>query len=971
MRCISSKPVVLAAVVAGLVAPASRGVVTSSERAPVARAVAANVPLYFEENVGQLDAAAPFLARAHGYHALITPTENVMLFSEGGRQDALTMRLVGAASAAGEVLDRLPSFSAYFRGNDPSKWRTHVPHYAKVRYRNIYEGIDLVYYGRGRDLEYDFIVRPGADPAQIRVAFRGATTSTLTAEGDLRLTTTLGEMRQRKPYVYQVIDGAKKEVAAAQRIDGDTVAFSIEAYDRSRELIVDPVLEWSTYLGGGISSGQFEGVDEIWAMSVGADKSIYVAGTTTTADFPVLNPLDDTGTFMDAFVSKFVQDPALGAPTLAWSTYLGAGANEGARGLAIRPGGAVYLVGFTSSIDFPTLFPFQPYRPMLDAFVTRLQETGNQLSLVWSTFLGGNGSDSGAAIDVDSDNNVYVTGTTTSASFPLVRAFQGDQPDRDVFVTKLNAFTGTNLTAAYSTYLGGISSDLARRIKVDSSGAAYVVGETISTDFPTVNALPIQPTIRTGFITKLRARPVPAVTLEWSTVLAGEVYGIVVDPGGAVFVAGGSSLPSIPVINGYQTHQGSADAFLMRIDQTSPLTLAWSTYYGGSDDDVATDIALDRSGAIYLAGLTRSFDLPLFNPTQQLQGVVDAFVARFVVGPGGGPDLVGATLVGGTQEDGYFEDLYVGLALDVDAGIYLAGTTRSPDFPGANPADYRRPSDGFITKLRNDPIGLTIASSPAGLAFTSLGAPGCVPGAFTTPQTLFMTPIPSTACQIVLNSTYPLGTSSRLRFRQWSDAFLPAVPRLTFDVPDFPTESLSFTALYTTQHQLLTSIKPTDAGSVTPASGQFFDQGTTVQLSATPAACFAFSAWSPNAPNGLVTMAAPQQVGALFAANSARALNVTIVPGPMTNIGLGRYRQTLTIRNNGPAVTDARLVINSLTTGFDVLNANGTTTCSSSGRPFVNIPPPFGQQAVTLDFFRVGATVPPTYLPSVVANGQP
>jgi hypothetical protein len=968
----------LIAGVAALAALTSTGVVTHAEPA-LATAPSVHVPLYFEENVGQADASVGFVAHANGYRSLLTPTDNVMVFSAGDRRDAIAMRLVGARAAVGQPFDPLRSFSAYFRGNDSSRWRTHVPHYAKVRYPNVYDGIDLVYYGRGRDLEYDFIVRPDADPAQIRVAFRGAKSSTLTARGDLRLQTTVGEMRQRKPHVYQVIDGVKKEVSASQRIDGDTIAFAIDDYDRRRDLIVDPVLEWSTYLGGGTPSGEFyPAFDDIAAISVSADKSIYVAGATASADFPVLNPLDDTASHIDAFVSKFVQDPALGLPTLAWSTYVGGFINDGASGLAIRPGGAVYLVGTTYSSDFPTLFPFQAPQPVFDAFVTRLQETGDQLSLVWSTFLGGTGDDYGQAIDVDAAENVYVAGYTKSASFPLVRAFQGDQPGDDVFVTKFNAFTGTNLTVAYSTYLGGNGTrEIPAGLRVDASGAAYVVGETNSSNFPTVNALAIQPTFRTGFVTKLRARPIPTVTLEWSTLLGGgngdTVVNAIALDGGAVFIAGQTSSPTFPVVNGFQTHQGSIDAFLARIDQTSPLTLAWSSHYGGSNVDIAADIAVDRSGAIYIAGHTRSFELPLFNPTQQLQGFVDAFVARFVVGPGGGPDLVGATLVGGTGKDGVDRNgaPYVNLALDVDAGIYLAGTTDSPDFPGANPADYRADFDGFITKLRNDPVGITLGSSPAGLAFTSTGATGCVPGTFTTPRTLFMTPIPSTACQIALSSIYALGTGSRLRFRQWSDAFLSPVPQLSFDVPDFPTESLSVTALYTTQHQLLSSVTPAGSGSIAPASGQFFDAGTTVQLTATAAACFAFNAWSVNAPNGLATMAAPQQVTARFVGNGASALGVSIAAGPMTNIAAGRYRQTLTIRNNGAAVTDARLVINNLTAGFTVLNANGTTSCSSTGRPFLSIPPPFGQQSVTIDFFRFGAIAPPTYTPSVIANGQP
>jgi len=226
---------------------------------------------------------------------------------------------------------------------------------------------------------------------------------------------------------------------------------------------------------------------------------------------------------------------------------------------------------------------------------------------------------------------------------------------------------------------------------------------------------------------------------------------------------------------------------------------------------------------------------------------------------------------------------------------------------------------------------------------------------------------------VTLSSTYSLGTESRLLFRQWSDSYLPAVPQLTFDVPDFPEESLTFTALYATQHQLVTAVRPSGSGTVSPVSGQFFDENTVVTLTARPTACFRFAAWSPNAVNGSVSMSSPQKVDAVFTPDVATPLNnVTIAPGAMTAIGIGRFRQTVTLRNNGPAVTNAALVFDNLTPGFRVVNMNGLTTCAAPiGSPFVNIPTPFGTRSVTVEFFRLGATTPPSFTARVVANGQP
>jgi hypothetical protein len=851
----------------------------------------------------------------------------------------------------------------------------------------VYPDIDVVYYGHERSLEYDFIVHPGASPDCIRLSFDGATSVTLADNGDVLLATGLGDVRQRKPHVYQVIDGRTIDVEAAHRIDGATVAFSIGHYDRRHDLIVDPIIEWSTYFGGAVPGlwAHFPGTadDRILATSIDGE-SVYVAGFTQSQDFPLDDAIDDQISQTEAFVAKLVPDPATGGVSLAWSTYLGGWSGDRAHAIVARAG-AAYVTGMTYSYDFPILNPFQEFNLGLqdsrtDAFVTKLVETDGTVAIEWSTFLGGSSYDQGTAIDVDALDQVYVTGFGDSIDFPTINAFQGNQPGTDVFVTKFNAFTGANLTAAFSTYLGGYGNvDMSNDIRVDSSGAVYVAGRTDSPNFPALGAL--QGYAGGGidaFITKFHPRHVPTATLEWSTFLGGSDWdaakGLAVF-NGAVFVTGWTESPDFPTVNAFQTDQAGRDAFVARINQTSPLTLGWSTYYGGEHGEMAMSIDVDRSGAVYIAGVTSSIDLPHVNPTQQHGGMSDAFMARFVVSPDGSPTLAGSTYLGGQASERSF-DYGVGPAirLDAEARIYVAGITESPDFPLVNPySTYVGAVDGFVAKLRNDPVGIHVQSSPPGLSFTASGPAGCEPGSYTTSRVLFFVPIPSTACQVTFSSTYSLGTGSRLMFRQWSDGYLPAVPQLTFDVPDFPEESLTFTALYATQHQLLTAIRPTGSGTVSPASGQFFDQNTVVTMTARANVCFRFEAWSPNAPNGIVTMSSAQKVEAAFAPDAATPLsNVTIAAGAMTTIGIGRFRQTVTLRNNGSAVTNAALVFDNLTTGFRVVNANGVTNCAAPlGSSFVNIPAPFGTQSLTVEFFRLGATMPPSYTPRVVANGQP
>src|SRR5467141_3211883 len=482
-----------------------------------------SLPFSFEPNLGQSDARVKFLARTRGITVFLTATDTVL--STG--RSAVRMRLVGANSAARiEGLDALPGRSHSFIGRDPSRWRTDVPTYTRVAYRDIYPGIDLVYYGtQERRLEYDFVVGPGADPRMIRLTFDGVDRLELNGTGDLVLHVGDTSLRFGKPLVYQRSDGARREVAGQWAFENrTTVGFHVGRYDARRPLVIDPTIVLATYVGGG-------GTDQAFAIALDASANVYLTGNTNSADFPTtvgaFQPPPRVG--VDAFVVKL--NSAFTART--YSTYLGGTTGDDAgRGIAVDATGNAYVTGFTASTDFPTTpgaFQTAFGGGGLDAFVVKLNPTGS--ARVYATYLGGAGSDVGLGIAIDTAQNAYVTGGTFSANFPTAAGVS--QPTlaggRDAFVTQLNA-TGTALV--YSTYLGGAGTDVGNAIAVDGTGAAYITGSTtcagapcdLSTDFPTTGGV-VQTTRPVGegagvtdtFVTKLT----PAGVRSYSTLLGG------------------------------------------------------------------------------------------------------------------------------------------------------------------------------------------------------------------------------------------------------------------------------------------------------------------------------------------------------------------------------------------------------------------------------------------------------------------
>lgn len=662
----------------------------------------ANLPLHFEANLGQADPRVSFLSRGSSYDLFLTSAEAVFSFKKPVSNHAvMRMKLIGANQAAKQVgLNKLVTKTNYFIGNNPQKWRTGIATYAKVQQHNVYPGVDLVYYGNEQQLEYDFVVSPGADYKAITLAFEGADRVEIESNGDLALHVEAGVVRQHKPFIYQEVDGRRQSIngsyilisSQAEHNTGSyQVGFKVDEYDHTKDLIIDPVLSYSTYLGGSDDEGDSY-------ITVDNSGSAYITGGTSSLDFPTANALQDNLSGGGcAFISK-LNSTGTG---LLFSTYLGGSAGSNGGGIAVDSSGNVYVTGSTSSLDFPLVNAVQStFGGLTDVFVTKLNTTGS--AILYSTYLGGSASDDGRAIGVDSVGNTYVAGPTTSFDFPTVNALQPTFGGVfDAFVAKL---TVTGPTLAYSTFFGGISSDVVNGncLKVDGAGNVYVAGETFSADFPTTPGA-FQTTFsgsEAAFAFKLN----PAGSaIVYSTYLGGNsgdsrADGIAVNSSGDAYVAGRTRAHDFPTINALQaTKSGIEDAFITKIDPSGS-ALIFSTFLGGSSFDASNGIAIDASENIYITGETTSPDFPTINPLQPaLAGpseTSDAFVAKL---NSEGSALVYSTYFGGSVNEGGF-----GIAVDTAGNAYVSGITESPDYPtsaGAFQTTFNGSTDPFVLKI--------------------------------------------------------------------------------------------------------------------------------------------------------------------------------------------------------------------------------------------------------------------------------
>jgi hypothetical protein len=538
------------------------------------------------------------------------------------------MRLVGANGESDvSAVEPLEGKANYLVGNDPSKWRTGVPLYAKVRARDVYPGIDVVYYGNGEQLEHDFVVAPGADSARIRIAFEGQSGRLRIDErGDLVVPMPGGEVIQRVPVTYQERAGEREPVIARYALSDVTdesgkrqeVGFAVDAYDATRPLVIDPILAYSTYLGGGNNDGYGD-----TSIAVDAAGSVYVTGLTSSADFPTHAALDAAlSGESDVFVTKLTPDGS----ALVYSTYLGGSGVDFGFGIAVDAAGSAYVVGLTLSSDFPTQSALQPTfagGPQ-DNFVSKLSPAGN--ALVYSTYLGGTGFEVNMGdIAVDAAGSAYVAGSTYSTDFPTqspIPIAGGGGGDLDLYVAKLVP-SGSSLI--YSTYLGGTSSgtELAYGIAVDAAGSAYVTGETDSLDFPMQTPFQGTCTASCAFAAKLAPT---GTALAYSTYLGGGFTtrsvgeDIAVDAAGGAYVVGWTNDVVFPTTPGaFQTSgQGFVDTFVTKLTPAGT-QLAYSTRLGGNFDDFGHGIAVDRTGGAFVVGQTSSTNFPLASAFQGLE----------------------------------------------------------------------------------------------------------------------------------------------------------------------------------------------------------------------------------------------------------------------------------------------------------------------------------------------------------------
>jgi hypothetical protein len=607
--------------------------------------------------------------------------DDAMAVGSGGA--LVTMRLVEATGGAPLGEGELGTRSNFFLGSDRSRWRSGVPSYARVR-ASWRPGVDLVWYGGARGLEYDVLVDATVDASTLAFDVDGASSLHVRDDGELAIATARGTIVQARPRVVQ--DG--RDLASRWRIVGPRrVGFELEGYDRGRAVLIDPVvLAYGSYVGG-------SGDDGGGAIAVDGTGAVYVGGYTESANFPTASPYQATAkSAQDAFVAKI--GPAGGAPVFA--TYLGGGGDEYVVDVAADATG-VYLTGATYSSNYPTASAHQSaFGGDNDAFVTKLDPTG--ATLIYSTYLGGSDFDDANGLAIDASGAVYVVGDTRSPGLGTPGAYKSSivgQPNG--FVAKFSAAGAL----AYYTYLGGTGGDNSNAIAVDQTGAAYVTGNTQSSDFPTLNAYQAtRPGNINAYVTELDAA---GATLLYSTYLGGSVneygYGIAVDAAGAVYVAGITSSPNFPTKNAVKTTLGAnADGFVTKLAANGS-SLMYSTYLGGSGEDMVRGLAIDAAGDVYVTGYEDSTDFPTTTPWQATNaGARDTFLTRF--DPSGA--ITYSTYLGGNAS----EDAR-SVRLDGDGGVYVGGETTSTNFPTADAgqATYGGgASDVFVAKLGPFPV---------------------------------------------------------------------------------------------------------------------------------------------------------------------------------------------------------------------------------------------------------------------------
>jgi hypothetical protein len=756
------------------------------------------LPMAFEKNQGQADHPVDFIARGAGYRVLLTRSEAVINLAAhpakpSSAAGALRMSFVGArrdSAAAG--LDPLPGKTSYFKGADPSRHLRGIESFAKVRYAAIYPGIDLVYYGNQRQLEYDLVVAPGGDPAQIRIAFEGSEHIEIDKDGNLALRTGTGDVAFQRPVVYQLVEEEKRIIEGRYvRTAERQVGFMVAAYDPQKPLVIDPVLSYATYLGGKAN-------DVGTAIAVDAAGNAYVAGYTYSSDFPLKNPYDRSlgNGDVDAFVTKL--NPTGSA--LVYSTYLGGrNGRDFATGIAVDSAGNAYVTGQTSGSDFPvTGGAYQAGATGGGAFVAKLNASGTGLS--YSTYILGT---AGTRIAVDAAGSAYLTGSATPAFATTPGAFQtvsANPGGANAFAAKLNP-TGTGMV--YATFLGGGGAAAGKGIAVDGNGNAFVAGSTNSDDFPVASALQaVRQGGQDGFVAKLNPS---GTALAFSTYLGGSLddsaNAIAVDARGSAYVAGETYSADFPVRNAFQptkagyrlTNSSLGNAFVAKLLPAGD-GFAYSSFLGGEictgycysvfgvpqiDGDVAYGIAVDGAEHAYVTGLARSYTFPLVDslqPGKQQDNENSLFVSKIGLA---GNVLLYSTFVrtgysqGSSLQNGLPYGAGNAIAIDGTGGAYV--TTEDDAGGGFAPT-----TGAFQTvpKGGQDAVAFKLSAPSAEMALASSANPASSQAPITLTATVSDTSLAGNV--IFMNGSSPLGSAPLNSGTATLTATLPAgIHRLT------------------------------------------------------------------------------------------------------------------------------------------------------------------------------------------------
>lgn len=641
--------------------------------------MAAGATRGFEENRGQLDHSVRFKA-TDGRQTVLLTADNLILSS---RSTQIAMRLAGHRPRT-RVTGRaqLPARSNYIRGTDPRGWLTGIPHFAEVRYEDAFAGIDMIAFMNGEGVQYDFIVAAGADPSAIRLVFEGTRGVTIEGSGELRIATPSGVVRQSRPVAFQDVDGRRVPVSVRYARRGNEIAFAIGEYNHAIPLVIDPTLHlaFGTYLGG-------MATDVANGVAVDGQGDVYVIGRTESDDFPTsepMRPVRHGG--RDIFVAK-IDDEGKG---LVYSTYIGGLADENPLEIVVDKDGNAFITGVTSSPDFPVVHAFQPVYGggQQDAFVLKLDATGS--TLIYASYLGGTGLNQSRGVATDASGNAYLTGNTPADGFPLVNPIQSYGGGvSDAFITKVSP-DGSQLL--YSTFLGGSALESGRGIRVDAMGAAYIAGETRSTNLP-VTPGAFQTTYGGGlddlFVAKIDARGAATVFVTYvggsgtdqgqSTIgSSSSIHGriIDIDDAGNVYITGDTASLNFPLKNAFQPLYGGGvqDAFVACLSPNGS-ELRYSSYVGGNDFDTLRSIAVDQSRRATMTGATSSRDFPIVEPMQAQYGggAFDAVIARI---DANGQGLEFSSFLGGSGVDAGWD-----VAVTKNGRhVYAVGQTDSVDF---------------------------------------------------------------------------------------------------------------------------------------------------------------------------------------------------------------------------------------------------------------------------------------------------